>query len=70
MGKINKSLGEAFPEEIERCKELIVAYREIGPAGQFGLVMLEDLVEKAEKANIDQDVIAMVRLYPELQECQ
>ncbi len=70
MTTVSRSLGEVFPEEIERCKELQVAYKEIGPAGQFGLAAITDLIKQAEKANKDQDVVAMLRLYPELQQCQ
>ncbi len=67
---MDESLGEAFPKEIERCEELIKAYREIGPAGQFGLAFLEPLVHEAKIANRDGDIVAMVKLYPELQERQ
>ncbi len=67
---MNESLGEAFPKEIERCKELREAYKEIGPAGQFGLMFINAIIEEAEEAQAAGDVVAMIRIYPEMQECQ
>lgn len=61
------SLGDAFPEELERVKEALDAYRSIGSAGAFACSWIAPLVLAAEKATLDQDAVAMVRLYPELQ---
>ena len=60
-----KSLGEDFPRQIERCKELAQAYRDIGSAGRFGLALIEDAIRRAEAVASD-DIVAMVRLYAEM----
>lgn len=62
------SLGEAFPKEQARLRELLGQYREIGPAGQIGAMMIEDCLRRADVAAISQDLPAMIRIYKEMQE--
>lgn len=64
------SLAEAYPKEQERCRELLSAYKEIGPVGAFGHAMISDVLRRAEIAAAEQDVVAMIRLYEEMKECQ
>lgn len=61
------TLGEAFPIEQARLRMMLGHYREIGPAGAFGAAMIEDCLRRADRAAIEQDVVAMVRLYQEMQ---
>jgi hypothetical protein len=63
-----ETLGDAFPKEIARNRELLKQYQEIGPSGIFGYTMILRDVEAAEKAWAEQDTVAMVRLYPILKE--
>lgn len=65
-----KSLGESFPEEQERCRELLTAYHEAGPAGMFAHAMLSDLLKRADRAAIEGDTVAMIRIYQEMKECE
>ena len=60
------TLGDALPREITRCKELLTIYEEMGPAGTFGVAFLKRDIEDAEKAIADNDLVAMVRIYPKL----
>lgn len=62
----HQSLGEAFPLEQQRVRELIPLYQEIGPAGAFGLLMINQALTRAEQAAASGDVIAMLRSYEEL----
>lgn len=64
-----QSLGEAFPLEQVRVRELLGFYKEI-PTGMFGAVMLEQVLQRADKAAISGDVIAMLKSYEELKGCQ
>lgn len=65
------TLGEALPAEMARVRdELIPAYQSIGPAGAFGLLMLRQALDRAAKAMAEGDVVAMLRAYQELKECQ
>ena len=60
------SLGEEFPREQARVREVLGYYKEIGPAGSFGAMMIEDVLRRADKAAIEGDVIAMIRIYQEM----
>lgn len=51
-------------------RELLQIYEALGPVGQFGAIMIEDVLIPAEKAQAEGDVVAMIRLYKELQECR
>lgn len=60
------SLGEAFPLEQQRVRELIPLYQAIGPAGSFGLWAINQALARAERAAASGDVVAMLRSYEEL----
>lgn len=65
-----ESLGEALPREIKRCQELLVHYAEIGPAGNFGAMMIRKDIEAALKAIAEGDTVAMIFAYKALKGCQ
>ncbi|HEY3385782.1 MAG TPA: hypothetical protein VGK46_04690 [Saprospiraceae bacterium] len=54
--------------EINRNRELLHMYEEIGPAGVFGAMFIKRNINDAEKAIAENDVVAMVRAFKELQE--
>jgi hypothetical protein len=62
-----ETLGDAFPREIARVRTIHGYYVEIGAPGQFGAMWIGELLQQAEKAWAEQDTVAMVKLYPELQ---
>lgn len=64
---MTESLGEAFPREVQRCTRLLGEYRALGPVGQFGAAFIQQTLDAAIQALADGDVVAMVRLYPQLQ---
>lgn len=64
------TLGEDFPREQERVRELLQAYRDLGPVGQFGAIMIEDVLRRADRAAASGDVVAMIKSYNELRNCQ
>lgn len=66
----SKSLAEMLPIEQARVRELLVAYKQIGPAGAFGALMLEQSLQRADKAVMSGDVVAMLRAYEDLRECE
>lgn len=65
---MSESLGEAFPKEQARLRTLLGYYSEAGQAGAFASAMLEDCLRRADKAAVEQDTVAMLRLYKEMQE--
>ena len=61
-----ETVGTAFPKEQARVRELLQAYREIGPAGAFGAMMIEDALFVADQAAMSGDIVAILRSYEEL----
>lgn len=61
------SLAEALPKEMERVREVLGLYRQIGPAGMFGAAMIEQDLRAADRAVMSGDVVAMLRSYQALQ---
>ena len=67
---MGNSLAEGIVKQQSRCRELLKAYVEIGPAGQFGHAMISDVLSRTEKAVMEGDTIAMISLYKELEACE
>jgi len=61
-------LGEDFPKQQARLRTLLGYGKEIGPAGAFYCAVIEDLLARADRAVMTQDLPAMIRLYHEMQE--
>ena len=64
------TLGEEFPKEQARVRELLGDYKRLGPNGAFGALMLEQVLRRADLAVMSGDVVAMLRSFTELKECQ
>lgn len=64
------TLAEALPAEQARCRELLIAYKEIGPVGAFGYTMIEAALKRADQAVMSGDPVAMLRSYEELKGCE
>lgn len=65
------TLADALPREMSRVRdELIPAYMEIGPAGQFGLMMLRSALDEAAKVMAAGDTVGMLRAYEKLKGCE
>lgn len=65
-----ESLAEAFPAEQQRVRGLLQTYRDLGPVGSFGALMIEQALQRADKAAMSGDVVQMLRSYEELKGCQ
>ena len=65
---MSESLGERFPKEQARVRKILGHYKEIGPAGTFGAIMIEETLRKADEAAIGGDVVAMISAYQAMQE--
>lgn len=64
-----KTLGDEYPKEQARVRELLGRYREI-PTGAFGAAMIEQVLQRADKAAADGDVVEMLRSFHEMQGCE
>lgn len=65
-----QSVGEAFPGELARCRELLKQYESIGVQGAFGRTIIQQVITRAEQAQAGGDVVAIVRSYAEMRECE
>jgi hypothetical protein len=61
------TLGEAFPQEQARLRELLGYGKTLGIEGTFYCAMIEDVLRRADKAVMEQDLPAMIRIYKEMQ---
>lgn len=64
------TVGDDYPNEQARVRELIGIYKSLGPVGTFGALMLEQVLQRADQAAASGDVVAMVRSYQEMKDCQ
>jgi hypothetical protein len=62
------TLGEAYPIEQARVRKILGYYKEIGPPGLFGAAMIEDLLKRADKAVMEQDITKMILIFEEMKE--
>ena len=64
------SLGVEYPKMQEAVRELIESYREIGDSGKIGIIILKDVLKRADEAAVSGDLIAMINMYEEMRECK
>ena len=69
-GNMTKNLIEGIQDECNRCRELLEAYAAIGPAGQFGSIVIRAAIKEGEAAIASNDVVRCVAAYKSLQDCQ
>ena len=53
---------DGFKQELERARELLIAYESI-PTGIFGAVVVKDAIDKAETSMLTGDVVEMIQAY-------
>ena len=61
------NLIEGIQKECNRVREIIPMYKAIGIPGAFGVTMMEASIERAERAVANDDMVAMVRAYKDLE---
>mgnify|MGYP000911017901 CR=1 FL=1 len=66
---MTETLVDVFMKEQIRVRELLGVYKEIGPAGAFGAAMIEQVLQRADKAAIEGDAVAIMAALGELKEC-
>lgn len=60
---MRESLAIEYPKQQKRCRQLLHAYGERGP------MMIEAVLQRADKASAEGDVVAMLRCYEEMKGC-
>lgn len=64
------TLPEAINKEIGRLQEHLKLYEEIGPAGAFGKLMLQNAIREGESALLSGEATEMVVALKHLRECE
>lgn len=64
------TLGEDYPVQQARCRELLEQYKAIGPNGAFGHLMISQVLARADHAAMSGDVVAMLRSFEEMKGCE
>ncbi len=64
------TVGEDFPREQARVRELLGEYRRLGAVGAFGAAMLEQSLREADEAMASGDIVRILAAYKGLTECQ
>lgn len=64
------SVGSEWPKVRANLAVLIERYRELGPAGSFGLAVLEDLARRADDAWDKQDLKELLPLFDEMRRAE
>ena len=67
---MSENLMDGLFREMNRCRELIKHYEEIGPVGLFGKTMIQRDIERAELAIRGGDITEMIAAYKALEGCQ
>ena len=63
-----ETLADGILREQTRARELLGLYREIGPPGTFGAMVIEDVLKRTDRAVMTGDVVEMIRCYGELRD--
>ncbi len=67
---MSENLLDGLFREMNRCRELIAEYGQIGPAGAFARAAIQNDITNAEKAIAGGDVVEMIAAFKELQGCR
>lgn len=59
------TIGEDFPKEQARVRELLTEYEKI-PMGAFAAIMIKDSLKKAEEAAMSDDIVKLLVAYEDL----
>jgi len=63
------SLGEEYPKEQARCRELLKVYQGI-PTGFIGASLIEIVLQEADQAVVSGDLPAMIVAFEKMKDCE
>lgn len=62
------TLGDEYPKLQQKIRQCLINGKEIGPNGEFYCLLAEDLLKRADKAVIEQNLPDMISIFKEMQE--
>jgi hypothetical protein len=63
------TVGEEYPIQQQRCRDLLDVYKSLGPIGTFGHMVISQVLQRADQAAISGDLPAMLRSLQEMRGC-
>ena len=63
------TLGDEYPIEQARVREVLAMYKEIGPAGTFGAMNIEAVLREADQAALSGDLVRMIAAFQKMKDC-
>ena len=60
------TLGEEFPKEQARVRDVLKQYESLGVAGALGAALIRQTLAEADQAAISGDLVRMIAVYEEL----
>lgn len=63
-----ENLMSGLIQEMNRAREVLKMYEEIGPAGMFGCTVITQTIKETEQAITESDVVKMLLSYQKLKE--
>ena len=63
------NLIEGIQSEQKRCRDLKALYDSI-PTGGFGSIMIQDTLDRSDRAIASGDCVEMLKVYQELKKCE
>mgnify|MGYP000753320499 CR=1 FL=1 len=70
INRFNQTLADAIPVEQARVREVLGHYRDIGPNGRFGAIMIERDLAAMDRAVVSGDLVEMIQCYQKLREIE
>ena len=64
------TIGDDFPKQQSRVREILSRYHAIGLAGSFGAMMIEADLHTADEALASGDIVRILRAYQILKEIE
>lgn len=61
---------EGIRAEQKRCRELLIQHRNIGAVGKLWAAGIRQAVETGEAAIASGDIVRMIAVFKQLQDCQ
>ena len=63
------TVGEEYPLQQQRCRELLEIYKSLGPFGSFVHMMISRVLQRADQAAISGDLPPMLKSLQEMKGC-
>jgi len=61
------TVGEDYPKEQARCREVLSQYKELGQSGVLGGMMIEATLREADAAMASGDIVRILQAYKAMQ---